>query len=393
MDGLWPKGKFGIVAGEAGTNKSMLALDLAVAVASGQPIFGHAVHDSGPVLILSGEDTNEEVGARLWRIAEGRGLDLRDLDIRVVAEEALWLDDPTEWERVCATAAQMNARLVVLDPLRLLTLAEEKDSTAMMSVLRRLRELSQRAGCAVVLVHHYRKRSEADRRGRTADRVRGSGGLFAHARVAWLVHRVDRVARKLEVEVRAAPAPDDIPWRVEGLPGEPLRIVVTDAAEEASEVGARVLAALAPGPLCVRDLRKKVGGHAADVDDARRRLREAKPPLTVETQTGPRVMVALVQRVPAAGTRRDTPDTADAVGDGGAGCVPCPSPVGGHGTPDTPHKGGDAGREALPAEGQVGEAHRRQVEPPVTVPPSTPSPSAAVLSRPDGPVAVQEAVG
>ena len=278
VEGLWPLATFGIVAGEEGVNKSMLTDDLAVAVASGQPFLGHAVCAPGPVLLFCVEDGIEDASARLWRFAEGRGLDLRTLDIRLVAEEAVWLDDATAWGRVCKAVEEMKPRLVVFDPLRLLTLAEEKDSTAMVVVLRRLRELVRRAGCAVALVHHFRKRSEADRGGRTAQRIRGTGGLAAHSRVAWLVHRVDRDARKLEVEMRAAPAPADTPWRVEGLPGEPLRIVVTDAAEEARGVEDKVVAALAAGPLCVTDLRKAVGGRGADVDAARQRLREPPRP-------------------------------------------------------------------------------------------------------------------
>lgn len=313
MEALWPAATFGIIAGEEGCNKTMLTCDLALAVAAGGLFLGRACV-RGPVLMISAEDEPETMSSRLWRFAEGRGLDLRTLDIRIVAETALWLDDPLEWERVCAAAEEMRPRLITLDPLRLLTFAEERDSTAMVVVLRRLRDLVRRAGCSVALVHHFRKRAESDRGGRTAQRIRGSGGLAAHARVAWLVHRVDREARRLEVELRAAPAPADIPWRVEGSPPGPLRLAVTDEAEEARTVEAKVLAALAAGPRCVADLRRAVGGRACDVDDARQRLREADPPVTVERRVGKRVMVALADLVPNDRDKQDKQDKEGAAG-------------------------------------------------------------------------------
>ena len=64
--GLWAERAFGIVGGEPKCCKSFLALDLAVAVASGTPACGRfAVPTPGPVLLFAAEDALSHVRERL----------------------------------------------------------------------------------------------------------------------------------------------------------------------------------------------------------------------------------------------------------------------------------------------------------------------------------------
>ena len=63
--------------GEGGTGKSMLALAMAVVVASGNPIFGHVPHQVGPVTYFDYEDDDEVHAERLYAILEGTGTTLK----------------------------------------------------------------------------------------------------------------------------------------------------------------------------------------------------------------------------------------------------------------------------------------------------------------------------
>lgn len=63
--------------GEGGTGKSLIALGLAVSVASGFPIFGHTPHTVGPVVYFDYEDDASVHEERLAAILRGTGAELQ----------------------------------------------------------------------------------------------------------------------------------------------------------------------------------------------------------------------------------------------------------------------------------------------------------------------------
>lgn len=75
VDGVWTEGSVGLIIGSPKMGKSLLALDLALSVASGSPFLDEfAVPRPGPVVIVSKEDTEAALQARLRKIAEHKGL-------------------------------------------------------------------------------------------------------------------------------------------------------------------------------------------------------------------------------------------------------------------------------------------------------------------------------
>ena len=93
VDQLWGDEAVGIVGGEPKCCKSFLALDLAVAVASGAPCMRRfAVARSGRVLLFAAEDALHVVRQRLVGIARAAGRDLADLDIQVITAPSVRLD-------------------------------------------------------------------------------------------------------------------------------------------------------------------------------------------------------------------------------------------------------------------------------------------------------------
>ena len=64
----------GLIGGAPKSGKTFLALELAVAVASGRPCLGRfAVPCPGPVLVLAAEDSPHQVKRRIQGIAHVRG--------------------------------------------------------------------------------------------------------------------------------------------------------------------------------------------------------------------------------------------------------------------------------------------------------------------------------
>lgn len=301
VEGLWTEGGMGVLGGEPKTSKSILLLDLAVAVASGQAFLGRAVPTAGPALLFAAEDPLRSVASRLRRICRARGLDQAALPVHLVNESLLRLDDASQRERLRQAVMRIRPRMIGLDPFRRLLAGDENDAAVVAPLLGELRALGRDADCAIVVVHHFRKRSGADFGGRTAERLRGSGDIFAAGDCYWLVSQSANGIRKVEVELREVPAPEAFEFRVEGQPGEPLRVVAVTEADHERETDAAVLAALDAGALGVRDLREAVheaarergerGARNQDVDAARRRLVAAGR--LVERKEGRKLVIEL----------------------------------------------------------------------------------------------------
>jgi hypothetical protein len=176
VPGLIPEGGT-ILAGRPKTGKSWLTLGLALAVAAGRPALGVAV-PQGEVLYLALEDGPRRLRRRLEKLLGSLGL---------AAPRALHL--ATAWPRAGAGGlrrleewlrAHPGARLVVVD-----TLARVRDRRGDggsvyeedYGLLARLKDLGDRYGCALVVVHHTRKGGSDD----PLESVSGTLGLTGAA--------------------------------------------------------------------------------------------------------------------------------------------------------------------------------------------------------------------
>jgi hypothetical protein len=177
VDQLWGDEAVGIVGGEPKCCKSFLALDLAVAVASGAPCLRRfAVVHPGRVLLFAAEDALHVVRQRLAGIARAVGGHLADLDIHVITAPSVRLDVERDRDALTATVDKLRPRLLVLDPFVRLHRIDENQSGEVAPLLAYLRELQRRYQVAVVLVHHARKGGAKMRAGQA---LRGSSEFHA----------------------------------------------------------------------------------------------------------------------------------------------------------------------------------------------------------------------
>src|SRR5690606_11151764 len=176
IDELWGEQAVGIVGGEPKCCKSFLALDLAVAVASGRPCLRrYAVHRPGPVLLFAAEDALHVVRERLDGIATAASTCLDALPIHVITAPVVRLDVERDRTALRDTVASLRPRLLVLDPFVRLHRVNENSSDEVAPLLASLRELQRRYDVAVLLVHHARKGGHA----RPGQALRGSSELHA----------------------------------------------------------------------------------------------------------------------------------------------------------------------------------------------------------------------
>ena len=208
IDGLWCDQAVGIVGGEPKCCKSFLALDIAVAVASGAPCLRRfPVARTGRVLLFAAEDALGVVRCRLDGICAAAGVDLAALDLDVITAPTLRIDTPDDQARLADTLAALRPTLLILDPFVRLHRIDENVCSEVAPLLAYLRDLQRRFALALLVVHHARKGAGRVRAGQA---LRGSSEFHAWIDSAIYLRRTDNELT-LTVEHRAEPSHGPIP--------------------------------------------------------------------------------------------------------------------------------------------------------------------------------------
>lgn len=259
IESLWSAEAVGIVGGEPKCCKSFLALDMAVSVASGTACLRRfAVPHPGRVLLYAAEDALHVVRKRLEGICGAAAVALGDLDLQVITASSLRLDLPADRDSLGKTVAQLQPKLLVLDPfVRLHRSIDENHSGEVAPLLAYLRELQRLHKVAVVLVHHAKKGAAKARAGQA---LRGSSEFHAWGDSNLYLRRSGD-ALSLSVEHRAAPSRSALPLAL-CAEGDALALALADAsvppAGPTASAAERIEQALAnaPSPLSVNAIRK-----------------------------------------------------------------------------------------------------------------------------------------
>lgn len=164
VHGLIPQKTVTLFGGDGGTGKSLLALQLAVAVATNGGWIGKGV-SSGRVIYMSAEDDDDELHRRLDDIlrAERRayddlfGLTLRSLageDALLAVDSQVALMQTELFKELDRQAASDAPSLIVIDTLADVYPSNENDRAKVRQFIGILRGLALKRGCAVLLLGH-----------------------------------------------------------------------------------------------------------------------------------------------------------------------------------------------------------------------------------------------
>lgn len=272
IEGLWSAEAVGIVGGEPKCCKSFLALDMAVAVASGTPCLRRfPTVQRGRVLLFAAEDSACVVRQRLAGIAAAAGIALEALDIHVIVAPVVRLDVQLDQQRLEQTVSSLRPVLLVLDPFVRLHRIDENVSAEVAPLLDFLRGLQRRHQLAVVLVHHARKGAAHLRAGQA---LRGSSELHAWGDSNLYLRRNADDELSLTVEHRAAACASGLRLALsDDCDALALRVVDTAAVTPTTplllpvERVERILAE-ASTPMTQRQIRDLAKIRAATVGDA-----------------------------------------------------------------------------------------------------------------------------
>lgn len=271
VESLWLDQGVGILGGAPKTCKTWLAAEVAVAVASGTPALGRFVVPApGPALLFCAEDSPAALRRRIESLVAARGRRLDDLPLHLLDVNALRLDRSSDLERLAATVAQVQPRLLVLDPFVRLARIDENSAAEVSAVLGALRELQRQHALAVLVVHHARK-SPAAHPGQS---LRGSSDFAAWGDSnLYLARNGARV--RLTLEHRSAPPPPPLELELVTEPDTHLVVVSDDVLESVSagvvdDLGEQILALLRDRarPLTKQELRDQLHRRNEDVRSA-----------------------------------------------------------------------------------------------------------------------------
>jgi hypothetical protein len=252
IEDLWGDQAVGIVGGEPKCCKSFLALDMAVAVASGAPCLRRfTTLRTGRVLLYAAEDALGVVRRRLDGICAAAGVELAALDLDVITAPTLRIDTLDDQHRLADTLDVLGPTLLILDPFVRLHRIDENLCSEVAPLLAYLRDLQRRFAVAIVVVHHARKGASHARAGQA---LRGSSEFHAWLDSSLYLRR-NHDELTLTIEHRAEPSHGPIPVRLAtdgaalALTAEPPPVLVStpaaaDVADPAETPADRIEAAL-----------------------------------------------------------------------------------------------------------------------------------------------------
>lgn len=185
MQWLWgtyiPFGKLTIIQGDPGEGKTTLALRLAAACSTGNPLPGMEPMEPFNVIYQSAEDgMGDTIKPRLMEA--GADLD-RVLSIVEDKKQLSLLD-----ERIEKAIREHNARLMILDPIQgyIGSRVDINRANEIRTVLKSVSSVAEQTGCAIVLIGHLNKASGTS----SAYRGLGSIDFRAAARSVLLIGRL-----------------------------------------------------------------------------------------------------------------------------------------------------------------------------------------------------------
>lgn len=211
---IMPRGHVSLLAAEGGTGKSMLTLQLAASVATGQPWLCHKESKEGGfypcsgkpgrVLLWSAEDDWQIANNRWTRIAGVRGLDTELIKSNIVgifdkSAPLASVDDggiaeTPDYDGLCRLIRAYAFDLVIIDSLALIAPGDVEKDNALAH--RFIREYLARAAKesdtppAMVVTHHTTKPSGREHPDQHS--IRGASGIVNGAREALLLTPLEK---------------------------------------------------------------------------------------------------------------------------------------------------------------------------------------------------------
>jgi RecA-family ATPase len=199
IEGVIEKGSLNIVYGPPATMKSMFLADMAVCVASKDKDFlpyAEWLENSSeplkvnhcPVMWIDLDNGKRRTHARFEALGRARKLP-PNIPLTYYSMPTPMLDANSD-KHMEALAHRMNEQktgLLIVDNLGIVKGSAKENDDSMTLVMSRFRQLADKTGAAIIIIHHQRKGGNGD--GRAGESLRGFSSIEAALDYAFLVER------------------------------------------------------------------------------------------------------------------------------------------------------------------------------------------------------------
>ena len=192
IPGLLPAG-LAIFAGPSKAGKSWLTLWLCLQISQGKSVWGREI-EPRTVLYFSLEDTLGRLQERLYQLVDAE----EDPERLILQTESHGIGQGLEEQIVSFIHTYPDISLIVIDTLQKVRKADRNGSMYANDYkdIGALKELADKYGICILLVHHLRKQSSSD----PYDQISGSTGIMGVADTTWLMHR-QRMSKTATIRV------------------------------------------------------------------------------------------------------------------------------------------------------------------------------------------------
>jgi replicative DNA helicase len=229
VEGLIQRGGNGLIVGDPGSAKSLLALDLALHLATGTSWLGRRVTKRMKVGIVSREDHASLSQSRGMQLIAGAEHELQnaldELDLNTALyfntraqSETFLLDREQDVLDVIDELKEAGVEIVIFDVFRRLWEGDENDNQAVAKVLANLTRIQSECNCSVVLIHHLGKAAG----GTIFQRMRGASAIYGWREWAMGItvenpgDSPEQRIRKIEFETKADVASVPLYFQIAG---------------------------------------------------------------------------------------------------------------------------------------------------------------------------------
>lgn len=185
-----PLGKLVLLAGQAGTGKTQLAISIAAKLSAGLTLVDGSQHPPSNILIWTGEDDASTVIVPRFKAAMA---DMNRVHIIQGVTESNGKRRPFDFaidlpELKHQVAEIGEVVLIIIDPIVSVVSGDSNKSSDVRAGLQPIVDLAQELNCAIIGITHYRKGIGSQN---VSDDVLGSQAYIAVPRVAWGTKRRD----------------------------------------------------------------------------------------------------------------------------------------------------------------------------------------------------------
>ena len=199
IEGVFARASLNVVYGAPGSLKSMILADACVCVAGGHKWLEALPVDKAEqgatfatkqaaVLWIDYDNGTRRTDERFDALARVRNIP-EDAPLHYVSMATPWIDASNEnaVKSLATLIESLQAELVVIDNLGLITGEVEENSAQMSQVMGNLRWLAEESKAAIVVIHHQRKGSND--KARAGESLRGHSSIEAALDLALMVER------------------------------------------------------------------------------------------------------------------------------------------------------------------------------------------------------------